>query len=53
MSQTRLRDARAAEQRSMDRLVGGVGAAAGGLMQAGLSDKNTTGTFLEQIKEIF
>jgi len=54
MSQTRLRDARAAEQRSMDRLVGGVGAAAGGLMQAGLSDKNiNNGTFLEQIKEIF
>tara|TARA_Y100000004_G_scaffold73905_1_gene83012 strand:+ start:399 stop:1103 length:705 start_codon:yes stop_codon:yes gene_type:complete len=52
MSQTRLRDARAAEQRSMDRLVGGVGAAAGGLMQAGLSQKGG-GTFLEQMKKIF
>ena len=39
MSQTRLRDARAAEQRSMDRMVGGVGAAAGGLMQGALQDK--------------
>ena len=55
MSQTRLRDARAAEQRSMDRLVGGVGAAAGGLMQAGLSSPSKVegGSFLEQMKKIF
>lgn len=52
MSQTRLRDARGAEQRSMDRMVGGVGAAAGGLMQGALSSKGD-GTFLEQMKEIF
>ena len=54
MSQTRLRDARAAEQRSMDRMIGGVGAAAGGLMQGALSSSSKVeGSFLEQMKGIF
>ena len=43
MSQTRLRDARGAEQAAMNQMIGGIGQAAGGLMSAGLSDKSTKG----------
>jgi len=43
MSQTRLKDARAAEQAAMDRMLGGVGKAAGGLMGGALEDKPAAG----------